>query len=132
MLFRSSHELIGSVINMTFDHLGRPLVATENEGVRLLLDENGDGKYDKVKSVSEDVKRAMGLCYLAPGDLLVQADGAQAPGIYRVVDKNGDDVADEVTQVVKAKSGGMGEHAPHAISWGADGFLYVIMPMRNR
>ena len=122
----ASHELIGSVINMTFDHLGRPLVATENEGVRLLLDENGDGKYDKVKSVSEDVKRAMGLCYLAPGDLLVQADGAQAPGIYRVVDKNGDDVADEVTQVVKAKSGGMGEHAPHAISWGADGFLYVM------
>ena len=122
----ASHDLIGSVINMTFDHLGRPLVATENEGVRLLLDENGDGKYDKVKSVSEEVKRAMGLCYIAPGDLLVQADGAQAPGIYRVVDKNGDDIADEVTQVVKAKSGGMGEHAPHAISWGADGFLYVM------
>ncbi|NUM54064.1 MAG: DUF1080 domain-containing protein [Candidatus Hydrogenedentes bacterium] len=122
----ASHELIGSVINMTFDHLGRPLVATESEGVRLLLDENGDGKYDKVKSVSEVVKRAMGLCYLAPGDLLVQSDGPHAPGVYRLIDKNGDDVADEVTQVIKAKSGGMGEHSPHAIAWGADGFLYVM------
>lgn len=122
----ASHDLIGSVINMTFDHLGRPLVATESEGVRLLLDENGDGIYDKVKSVSETVKRAMGLCYLAPGDLLVQSDGPQAPGVYRLIDKNGDDVADEVTQVIKAKSGGMGEHSPHAIAWGADGFLYVM------
>ncbi len=121
----ASHDLIGSVINLTFDHLGRPLVATENDGVRLLLDENNDGIYDKVKSVNEDVKRAMGLCYLAPGDLLVQSDGPQAPGVYRLLDKNGDDVADEVTQVIKAKSGGMGEHAPHAISIGADGFLYV-------
>ena len=38
----------------------------------------------------------------------------------------GDDVADEVTQLVKAKSGGMGEHAPHAIAYGADGFLYIM------
>lgn len=122
----ATNELIGSVINMTFDHLGRPLVATENDGVRLLLDENGDGKYDRVKPFCEDVKRAMGLCYLGPGDLLAQSDGPQGPGIYRLVDTNGDDVADDVTQVVKAKSGGMGEHSPHAISFGADGFLYVM------
>lgn len=122
----ASHDLIGSVINMTFDHLGRPLIATENEGVRLLLDDDGDGTFDRVHSFSETIKRAQGLFYMAPGDLLVQSDGPDRPGLYRLVDKNGDDVADEVKQIVKAKSGGMGEHAPHAIQFGPDGYYYIM------
>ncbi|GMV99571.1 MAG: hypothetical protein AMXMBFR84_07100 [Candidatus Hydrogenedentota bacterium] len=133
----ATHELIGSVINMTFDHLGRPVVAAEGQGIRILLDENNDGVYDAQKSFTERVSTAMGLCFIAPGDLLVQAriakgdplvatmGGEEVSGLYRLRDTNGDDEADEVTLLVPS-NGGMGEHGPHAINIGPDGSYYII------
>ena len=67
----ASDDLIGSVINMTFDALGRPVVSSERGGIRILLDEDGDGRYESQKSFSEDVSTAMGMHYIGPGDLLL-------------------------------------------------------------
>ncbi len=120
----ASDALIGSVINMTFDHLGRPVMGAQDDGVRILLDEDGDGVYDAQKSFSEQVTRIMGLHFLAPGDLLVQGNGAEGPGLYRLTDENGDDEADQVKLIMKS-DGGMGEHGPHAIQRGPDGYVYV-------
>ncbi len=121
----ATDELTGSLINMTFDPQGRPTVALEREGVALLLDENGDGVYDAKKIFADQVKTAMGMFYLGPGDLLVQSDGPRGPGIYRVTDTDGDDHADKVKRIVKATAG-MGEHSPHAIVIGPDGYFYVM------
>ncbi len=120
----ASDALIGSVINMTFDHLGRPVLGAQDDGVRILLDEDGDGIYDAQKSFSEQVKRIMALHYLAPGDLLVQGNGAEGPGLYRLTDENGDDEADQVKLLMKS-DGGMGEHGPHAVLRGPDGYVYI-------
>jgi len=121
----ASDELIGSVINMTFDHLGRPAVGSQDGGVRILLDENNDGQFDAQQSFNEDVKRIMGMLYLAPGDLLVQGEGPEGPGLYRLTDTNADDVAEDVTLVMPSDYG-MGEHGPHAIVRGSDGYIYVL------
>jgi len=120
----ASHELIGSVINMTFDHLGRPVMGAQDEGVRILIDEDGDGVYESQKSFSEQVTRIMALHYMGPGDLLVQGNGAEGPGLYRLVDENGDGEADRVTLIMKS-DGGMGEHGPHAVLRGPDGHVYI-------
>ena len=90
----ASDELVGSVINMTFDHLGRLVVSSEDGGIRILLDEDGDGIFDSQKSFSEDVQTAMGMHYLGPGDLLVHSKGPDGAALYRLTDTDGDDEAD--------------------------------------
>jgi putative membrane-bound dehydrogenase-like protein len=119
------HDLTTSVINLTFDHLGRPVVGHEKEGVRILTDTDNDGKYDSQINFCEEVKRPMGLYFIAPGDMLVQAEGSEGPGLYRLTDTDADDKADTVT-LLRKSDGGMGEHGPHAIVMGPDGYYYII------
>ncbi len=121
----ASADLIGSTINMTFDSLGRPTLGAEKKGVYILLDEDKDGQYEGKKIFTEAVETVMGVHWLAPGDLLVQAEGPQGPGLYRLVDQDADDVADTVT-LLGLSNGGMGEHGPHTILTGMDGHLYVL------
>ena len=121
----ASDELVGSVINMTFDHKGRPLVASEPEGIKILVDNDGDGVADEKKTFSDDVQTAMGIHFLAPGDLLVHSKGPDGAALYRLIDKDLDDVADELKLVMKS-DGGIGEHGPHTILTGPDGFQYVL------
>lgn len=120
----ATNDLIGSMINMTFDPQGRPALASEKEGIWLLSDDDGDGVYDSKHAYSMDVSTTMGIFYLAPGDLLVQANGPDGPGLYRLQDEDGDDVAEKTT-LIQLSDGGMGEHGPHAITRGPDGYLYI-------
>lgn len=118
-------DLVGSVVNMTFDHLGRPALAIENGPIVLMLDENNDGVYDKEKPFAPQMKTAHGLCFIGPGDLLANGNGPDGAGLYRLTDTNGDDEADKVEFLAGSKIGGIGEHGPHAIQIGFDGALYV-------
>src|SRR5581483_4463487 len=45
---------------------------------------------------------------------------------YRLTDENRDGRADQVKSILEFESG-MGEHGPHALSLGPDGYLYVII-----
>ena len=121
----ASDELIGSCINMTFDWLGRPIVSSEKNGIRILLDEDDDGLYESQKSFCEEVSTAMGMHFIGPGDLLVQANGPNGPGLYRLTDTDGDDEVDIVQSLGKS-NGNIGEHGPHTILTGPDGFIYLL------
>ncbi len=121
-------DLIGSVVNMTFDYLGRPTLAAEGAGIRLLVDDDGDGTYDRQQSYCEEIDTAHGIHWLAPGDLLVNSRGPapdKVTALYRLRDTDGDDVADDVSMIMKS-NGGIGEHGPHTIMTGPDGYLYVL------
>jgi putative membrane-bound dehydrogenase-like protein len=122
------NEKIGSVVNMTFDHLGRPALAAEGGGIRLLMDDDNDGSYDRVHSFCEEIDTAHGMHYLGPGDMLVHSRGPEpdkVTALYRLRDTDGDDVADDVSMVMKS-DGGIGEHGPHTILTGPDGYLYIL------
>ncbi len=116
---------LGSVVNMTFDHRGRPAMSTEHGGILLLDDEDGDGRYESEKVFCDDVQMAHGMYYIGPGDLLVNSEGPQGTGLYRVTDVDGDDEADNVILIARS-CGPIREHGPHAIFRGPDGYYYVL------
>ena len=121
----ATDELLGSLVNLTFDHRGRPVVAREHGGIHILSDEDGDGRFEGVRDFSNRVQRAHGMHYLGAGDLLVQSNGPEGAGLYRLIDEDGDDQADTTT-LIAASRGRIGEHGPHAILTGMDGHLYLL------
>jgi putative membrane-bound dehydrogenase-like protein len=121
----AEHELTGSIVNMTFDWKGRPVISRERGSIYILEDENDDGKFDKANEYTDKVKNCQGiLCYDRETYYLV-GDGADGTGLYRLKDTDADDKADTCETLHKFK-GGMGEHGPHAIIAGPDGYLYLI------
>ncbi len=137
-------DLFGSVVNMTFDARGRPLLALEGEGLALLEDDDGDGLFDRRIDFAPQVSTAHGILVLGRGDVLVHANGGgrlaaaagtdgrpgrngavDDTGLYRLRDTDGDDRVDEVRQIVAA-NGRIQEHGPHTIARGPDGALYLL------
>lgn len=116
-------ELIGGAIAITWGNRGRIMVARERTSIISLIDENGDGKFEKKVEYTNLVKNCQGLCTVGD-DLYAVGEGSKGPGLYRLPDANHDDRADSVIHLCSFK-GGMGEHGPHDIVLGPDGHLYV-------
>lgn len=122
----ASNELVGSVVNMTFDHRGRPLLALEGAGLHILEDEDGDGLYERMFRIAEEIETAHGLYVVGPGELLVHANGPQAgTGLYRVSGWGDHDEPGRV-ELLQLSDGGIQEHGPHTITRGLDGSLYLL------
>ena len=100
-------------------------VALEHGGIQILVDDDEDGIYESTKDFSTEVKTAHGMHFLGPGDLLVNSEGPEGSGLYRLKDLDGDDEADEL-KLIAASNGNIGEHGPHGIRTGIDGSLYVL------
>jgi glucose/arabinose dehydrogenase len=114
-----------SVINMTFDAKGRLLVSQERGPVLLCTAPDNNGVLQTVKPYCSQVRNCHGMCWVKDALLLV-GDGPGGTGLYRVRDSKGVDQADQVELLHKFK-GGMGEHGPHAILHGPDGWLYLVI-----
>ncbi|MDB5391715.1 MAG: hypothetical protein JWM11_7361, partial [Planctomycetaceae bacterium] len=115
-------ELVGSLVCISWGNRGRLLASRERGPILNLIDENGDGTYDKVTEFSKKLKSCQGLCMVG-NDLIAVGDGPQGTGIYRLPDANQDDQADSEVLLSQPK-GGMGEHGPHDVVLGPDGWLY--------
>lgn len=121
----ASRDLIGSIVNMTFDHLGRPALSKEGGGIILLGDSDNDGIYDSTFEFATQVTTAHGMHYVGPGDLIVNSNGPEGAGLYRVTDTDNDGYADQIKNIGPSR-GGIAEHGPHAILTGYDGALYEM------
>jgi putative heme-binding domain-containing protein len=117
-----SPEQAGSVVGLTFDNQGRLVVAREFGPILTLFDNNGDGVYDEERQFSEEVGTSQGIFFDGP-DLLVVGRGPQGVGLYRGVDENGDARGERV-ELIERAWGSIGDHGPHAVFFGPDGYLY--------
>ncbi|HJT78930.1 MAG TPA: HEAT repeat domain-containing protein [Gemmataceae bacterium] len=113
-----------SLVNMTFDSRGRLLVSQENGPVLLCTDPDRKGVLQNVRPYCKQVTNCQGMCWVEDA-LILMGNGPQGTGLYRVRDTKGTDSTDEVT-LLRAYKGGMGEHGPHAVLHGPDGFLYAV------
>ena len=115
-------QLVGSLVAMTWGNRGRLLVSRENGPILNVIDTDGDGNYDTATEYSADIRNCQGLCMVFD-DLYASGDGPQGAGLYLLPDRNRDDKADEVVLLNKV-TGRIGEHGPHDVVFGPDGWLY--------
>lgn len=112
--------LATDIFHLTFDAKGRVAVAGRNY-VKILEDVDGDGKADRAILYSELPKSgAHGMVFDGP-DLIVVGD----EGVRRLIDRNGDGKADDVSPVwIRTRNDG--EHAANALVRGPDGWFWLI------
>jgi len=112
-------DLAHDIYSMTIDSHGRVVVSGAGY-VKILVDEDGDGRADTAKEFANGPKVGSQGMYFYGNDLLCTGDG----GLVRYRDINGDDRADGPPEVfLKMQSGG--EHDGHAVRRGPDGWWYL-------
>src|SRR5690606_29867825 len=86
-----------------------------------LEDTDGDGVMDKEKTFYQgsDIDSAMGICVLG-NEVIVSA----APYIWRLIDDDGDDVADRKLAMFTQTGQHQHDHSNHSFIFGPDGKLY--------
>jgi putative heme-binding domain-containing protein len=112
-----------SLVNMTFDNRGRLLVSRENQGTFLCTNPDTDSVLQTVKLYCDQVKNAQGMCWVKDALLLI-GTGPDGVGLYRCKEAESGDRIESVKLLLRYK-GAMGEHGPHAVIHGPDGFLYL-------
>jgi putative membrane-bound dehydrogenase-like protein len=88
--------------------------------VKVLTDENGDGKYDKASVFLDKIPFPTGVKVWRKG-ILVTA----APDVFYAEDTNGDDVADERKVLYRGFGEGNQQHRVNGLRWGLDNWLYI-------
>ncbi len=114
-----------SLVNMTFDSKGRILVSQEGGPVLVCSKPDAAGVYQEVKEYCTTVRNCQGMCWVKNALYLV-GSGPKGTGLYRCRDTKNADFLDEAT-LLHRTNGGMGEHGPHAIRLGPDGWLYFVL-----
>src|SRR5262245_33512079 len=112
-------DLAHDIFTMTLDPRGRVVVAGRGY-IRLLVDDNGDGRADRAIQIADHPKDgAMGLLW-ERDTLYAVGDG----GLRRF--KIGpDDKAVGPSELIRPLKTG-GEHQAHAVRRGPDGWLYLL------
>ena len=117
----------GSLIAMAFDEWGNIIASREGGHPLLIEDRDSDGRWESVKRLNDKVKNCQGILPLNR-EVYVVGDGPEGAALYRLTDedRDRDGVAETVEVMLKFK-GGMGEHGPHALTLGPDGWIYVLI-----
>ncbi|MEX0714326.1 MAG: HEAT repeat domain-containing protein, partial [Pirellulales bacterium] len=115
-------ELVGSLVAITWGNRGRLVASREGGPILHVIDDDGDGVFDRVVEYTNAVTNCQGLCTVGD-ELYAVGNGPHGTGMYTLPDRDHDDVADEVQLVTKYR-GGMGEHGPHSVVLGPDGRMY--------
>ncbi len=123
----ASDDQIGSLIQLTFDARGRPVVSKERSHPVRLLDRDGDGLPETQQVISDEVENCQGIWF--DGSTLYANctdpdDGAA--NLFRLPDADGDGVADSRESIVRW-TGRIGEHGPHDIRRAQDGSITVML-----
>lgn len=118
-------EISGSVVNMTFDSKGRLVLSSEKGPVYIVFDNDKDGRPETLQAFTDQVTNCQGLKFDGD-DLLAVGDGPSGTAFYRVIDRNGDARGDEVVTIGRFTAR-MGEHGPHAVFFGPEGHLYLVL-----
>lgn len=122
----ASAEQTGSLIAMTFDSFGRPVVSKERGHPTLMLDKDGDGYFETEKTFTDKVSYAQGMWFDGRTLYAIGRGPDGRAGLYRAEDTDGDDVADTF-ETLLLFTGPMGEHGPHAIRRGPDGYPTILL-----
>lgn len=129
----ANEPTVRNLTNLDIDDRGRVWVCevmnyrrhagSRPEGDRILIleDTDGDGVMDDVKTFYQgtDIDSAMGICVLG-NEVIVSA----APYIWRLIDDNGDDVADRKIPMFTQTGQPQHDHSNHSFIFGPDGKLY--------
>ena len=111
-------------VSMAFDSRGRLFVGTYPGKILILLDNDGDGRADQVKTFATGLPAPLGMEFRANGDLFITSNLPRGVGrIIRLRDTNGDDVADEITILVDNLPS-QGAHQTDKLKFGPGGLLY--------
>ena len=120
-------EQVGSLIQVTFDAQGRPVVSKERSHPVRLLDNDGDGFFESEQVVSDQVENCQGIFF--DGSTLYANCTNPEDGVaclFRLPDTDGDGVADS-REIVVQYTGRIGEHGPHDIRRAPDGSTTVLV-----
>lgn len=120
-------EQTGSLVAMTFDSLGRPVVAKERGSPTTLIDKDGDGYFETEKPFTDKVVRCQGLWFDGRTLYAIGNDAEEKKaGLYKLEDTNRDDWADTFERL-NLFDRGMGEHGPHDMRRGPDGVPTIML-----
>jgi putative heme-binding domain-containing protein len=122
----AAKEDVGSLVQVTFDAQGRPVVSKERAHPTMLLDSDGDGTFETEKTVSDQVNNCQGLWYDGPTLYCIGDNLEGQAGMHALPDTDGDGVADSIETLVLF-TGPMGEHGPHDMRRGPDGIPTVLL-----
>lgn len=118
---------VGSLIQVTFDANGSPVVSKERSHPVRLLDNDGDGTFETQQVISDQVENCQGIWF--DGSTLyancTNPEDREAY-LFRLPDVDGDGVADSREALVRYL-GRIGEHGPHDIRRAPDGSITVLL-----
>ena len=116
-----------TLIQVTFDSLGRPVVSPEHGHPTILFDHDGDGVYEAEKIFSDKVRMLHGMWFDGRTLYAIGNDTEnEQAGLYKLEDTDADDVADTFEKLHDF-TGRIGEHGPHDIRRAPDGHPSVML-----
>lgn len=119
--------MVGSLIQVTFDAQGSPVVSKERSHPVRLLDHDGDGFFEDEQVISDQVENCQGIFFEGPTLYAncTNPDDGQAC-LFRLPDTDGDGAADS-REILVQYTGRIGEHGPHDIRRAPDGSITVLL-----
>ena len=134
----ASEPELRSLTNLDIDDRGRIWVCdvmnyrgnkgSRPEGDRILIleDTTGDGVANRIKTFYQgpEIDSAMGICVLPRSDGGTEVIVSASPTIWRLIDEDGDDVADRKEVMFSETGQPQHDHSAHSFLFGPDGKLY--------